>query len=252
MTSFIKKALYQLKHKFLYRITHQKQIKSNIEANKNNIDNTTIIGGSDGPTSIFIAKPDREQRKKREEEFQLKCKKLKPNGHSFEELVNYVITTYHARKLPTDSRSYIEEFRNIKSALILRERPDLVTTPMPSKPEEEQLTNQNFMVNYLNQINRRSEEAYEIEDHIFPINFEQYEILVKSRKSEGKIIINFEYIFEVFNISYQYSGKNIKREKINTCKKIVKDIYRFYGVTKEDIEQQNKRCRTYIREVESK
>lgn len=74
---------------------------------------TTIIGGSDGPTSVFVIgrnhKPSMKQRMQRAMfRFRKKWHALwiKPNPHTMGETANYIREKYDFVELPRDSKKY--------------------------------------------------------------------------------------------------------------------------------------------------
>ena len=104
----------------------------------------TIIGGTDGPTSVFIVG-------KRDDKGKVPWKQrihlffyhrrrekiiaaLKPEPHTLEEVGEYVKTRYNAVELPEDNRSYIRQRNNCKSALVQRFRPDLLGEDIKRQP----------------------------------------------------------------------------------------------------------------------
>ena len=92
-----------------------------------------IIGGADGPTSIFIAGRTRKRpitvrirnviykfRRKMIE------KKVVAGGHTLDELVQYAKNNYSLIKVDSSERKYIEQRKNLKESLILQHKPEVL------------------------------------------------------------------------------------------------------------------------------
>ena len=95
--------------------------------------NVSVIGGADGPTSIFIAgkggkvkittgirnyfgKAKMNRIKKR----------ITANPHTLEEVVGLLKREYGAVEVSHQSHNYLEQRRTLKVSLIMRHRPDLL------------------------------------------------------------------------------------------------------------------------------
>ena len=96
-------------------------------------ENVSIIGGADGPTSIFlIGNKGKRKLKERirgffyEKKRQRVKKKITANPHTLEELTDYLKREYGARELSKKSRAYQEQRKSMKEALIVRYRPELL------------------------------------------------------------------------------------------------------------------------------
>lgn len=66
----------------------------------------SIIGGADGPTSVFIA-----------------GKTITANAHTLEEVIQYLQDNYGAVEVSKELRSYQEQYKSIKESLILQHKP---------------------------------------------------------------------------------------------------------------------------------
>lgn len=187
----------------------------------------SIIGGADGPTSIFIAKKSNNKIKKIEDRRNKIINQLPIDPHSVSQLIEYIAYQYSARKANEEENSYKFAFQNIKSQLVLKYKPELVMTPQPDKLGN--YINKKKVEQYFHQIEQRNLEAANVRKEEFEINFEQYIIQVNKDEHKGMIQIDVEYNYNYFAVSY--SGQEESLEYM----KIVCDLYKYYGVSKEDI-----------------
>lgn len=201
----------------------------------------SIIGGSDGPTSIFIASKANNKfanniRKRIKEKREKKIiDNLSINPHTLKQLSRYITKKYGAYRVNERKSSYQFAYQNIKANLVLKYNPQLVHTPIPKH-----LTNYNNQLKlkkYFEQMEQRVNEAV---NTAFVIEFEQYMIEVTTPKNKGKIQIDLEYKYGTMQVSYTGSGKNKEYNKI------VQDIYYYYGVSKKDILNKTQRYQQLI------
>ena len=93
----------------------------------------SIIGGADGPTSIFIAGPSEKQPLKvriKNSIYRYKRKKVEKtivaNPHSLSETVQYAKEKYGLTETAPGNREYIEQIKCLKESLILQHEPELL------------------------------------------------------------------------------------------------------------------------------
>lgn len=143
--------------------------------------NASIIGGADGPTSIFIAgKGGKVKITTRIQNYFRKIKRsrikkrITANPHTLEEVVKWLEREYGAVEVSEKSHNYQEQRKNLKASLIMRHRPDLLGELMDLElPEGEDMKS---LKAFWEQIQERERRAMEIADDIFPIDFHIYEI----------------------------------------------------------------------------
>ncbi len=197
----------------------------------------SIIGGSDGPTSVFLTgRTGKRPLKIRIRNYFYKykrkriAKKIVPGAHSLEEVVAYAKNKYSAVEIDTTQNNYTEQRKSLKESLIITHKPkllaDMKDVPKPTDYTEESVRE------FFNQIQTRSEMISQIPDEEMPMDFHVYEI----RLDDGRMEMEIDYIWDIFGISYSGS-KNVMKE----LRKIACDLYLYYGVTKEDIENNTKR-----------
>lgn len=197
----------------------------------------SIIGGADGPTSIFIAGGSRKQPLKRRIQntiytYKRKMaeKKIVANAHTLDEVVQYAISNYDLIETDPTDWQYIEQRKNLKESLILQHKPEILGE-MQKIPRPD-ISNEKSVRKYFEKIKVRSEMIAEMPDSVIPMDFHLYKIRIGNDFLE----IAIDYIWSIFGISY--SGK---KKVIKQFKKISRDLYSYYGVSEDDIKQKTER-----------
>ncbi|MDY4671361.1 MAG: hypothetical protein SO415_15495 [Oliverpabstia sp.] len=214
------------------------------EKNKSAI---SIIGGADGPTSIFIAGRTGKMPLKvriRNVIYRFRSKraerKVVAGAHTLDELVQYARNRYNLMEIDVTERKYIEQRKNLKESLILQHKPEILGEMKDiAKPD---ISNEESVREYFRKIEERSKRIAEMPDHVIPMNFHLYEI----RIGKDSLEIAIEYIWNVLDISYSGKRKVMKR-----FKKISKDLYRYYGVSEDDIKRKTERYSSLIMALSS-
>jgi hypothetical protein len=223
--------------KILTRIRIKVRIKKNKSASS-----ISIIGGADGPTSIFIAGKSKNQMKMIEKRRSKIIAQLSSNPHTLSQLVEYITKKYGARKVSEEENRYKVTLLNVKSALVLKHRPELVSTPMPKELCD--YKNKEKVEQYFRRIQKRNLEATNIKKEEFEVKFEQYIINVNEPRRKGTIQIDVEYKYDYLGVSYSCQGERADYGKIG-C-----DIYEYYGVSKDDIAKRTDRLMQLVSCIE--
>ena len=208
-----------------------------------NAGSVSIIGGADGPTSIFIAgKGGKVKFSTRIQNCFRKIKRnriksrITANPHTLEEVVQWLKRVYGAVVVSQQSHNYLEQRNSLKASLIMRHRPDLLGELMNLEPPEGE--NVEALKEFWEQIQERERRAEEIADDIFPIDFHIYEI----RWAENdRMRIGVETVWQVFDVSFSGDKKTMK-----WLNKQLKGIYLYYGVTAEDIKNETERYKSLL------
>ena len=207
----------------------------------------SIIGGADGPTSIFIVgrtqkRPLKVRIRNTIYRFRRKLveKKVVAGEHSLDELVQYAKNSYNLIETDSSERKYIEQQKSLKESLILQHKPEILGE-MKDIPRPD-ISNEKSIREYLCKIEARSEKIAEIPDSVIPMNFHLYEI----RIGEDSLEMDVDYIWNVFGISYSGNKKVVKR-----FRKISKDLHIYYGVSEDDIKKKTKRYLSLIAALSS-
>ena len=212
-------------------------------------ENVSIIGGADGPTSIFlIGNKGKRKLKKRirgffyEKKRQRVKKKITANPHTLEELTDYLKREYGARELSKKSRAYQEQRKSMKEALIVRYRPELLGDLAQIRFPREELSGKGdfsgeeckkALEEMWKKCEQRSRRAEEIPEDVFSMDFHIYEI----RDSRGgRVQTGIETVWEQMGVSW--SGNPKRKRQLN---RVSRNIYLYYGVSEEDIKNETER-----------
>ena len=202
----------------------------------------SIIGGADGPTSVFIAgkakKKSLKEKIRQRHALRKRAKAasaIKAEPHSFDELVLYLQNKYHASELSKQSVSYQEQYKCVKESLILRYRPELLGD-LAQIPKLGGRTSSSIE-EFIRQTKLRSDAAQAVSQEQFPIDFHLYIICTQA----GRIEFAMERTWGIISCSYSGKKKEMKR-----LKAINKDVYLYYGVTEEDIRNQTDRYQELV------
>ncbi len=203
----------------------------------------SIIGGSDGPTSIFIAeKGDKVKLTARIQNYFRKIKRnrikkrITANPHTLQEVVELLKREYGAVEVSQKSHNYQEQRKNLKASLIMRHRPDLLGELMDLEmPDGEDMES---LKAFWEQTRERERRAMEIADDIFPIDFHIYEIRCPGN---GMMQVSVETVWQMLDGSCSGDKKTMKQ-----LRKLFKKIYLYYGVTAEDIKNETERYKSLL------
>ncbi len=205
----------------------------------------TIIGGADGPTSVFVAGKTGEKNLYRRlknyffnKRYQKKQRKvetsIKAEPHTLQEVVNYITEKYGATELGAFNHRFECMKKNMKVALIQKKQPNLLGEPLesfsPQNHEDEAAVKEWFK-----KLEEYQEKAINIPDDVFPADYHLYEI---NRGKVGKIHVEIDFLHGLLGGGYSGDGKALDE--------IWKDIYLFYGVTKDDIAEKTERYLSYV------
>lgn len=218
----------------------------------------TVIGGSDGPTSIFLAGGGRQKEKnlwrrwkaafrdaKRKHKRRKAEKSIKPGTHSMEELETYMTGRYGAVRVPHDDAVYVENCKNMRAALAMKYHPELVGE-RPPKPDMEALRRldeagqKKALQEYMEACTRMQERAAALSEDVMPMDYHCYEI---TPTEWSKVHIELEKVHGFISggcsasCMRRHGGKRLMREAQN----IMADIHRYYGVTEQDIKEKSER-----------
>lgn len=199
--------------------------------------NVTVIGGADGPTSVFIAgKSGKRSLKDRAGSYfyQKKrdrvAKKIVPGTHSLEEVAEYVKEKYGATEVSETAHKYVEQKKALKEGLIIQYRPDLLGDMAEITPPKEMT--KKAITQMLKLVQQRSDFIAAIPEEEMPMDYHVYEI----RLGKGRMDVNIDFKWDFLN--YSYSGN---KKEMRQLTEISKDIHIYYGVTEKDIRDNTKR-----------
>jgi len=198
----------------------------------------------DGATSYFVLSRDQKltlKQRIQKTRFQLKKKWIEKHiaaeGHTMDEVCKYVQEKYGFREVSGKSAGIQYEYEEMRASFMMTHAPELLGEY--AKHPELKGHSEEEIREFMEQIEARKEIAKKVPKENFDIDFHKFE--KKMGDNEMHIIIEKKYE----HISGGASGK----KTIKKFHKIFKDIYRYYGVTQEDIDQKTKRYETLIRRL---
>lgn len=215
-----------------------------------------IIGGSDGPTSVFVAGKQNGGRKNPLRRFRDRNRKrqymkrkaraareITPNPHTPDELAAYITEKYHAVELAWDTARVKEGFRSMKASIVRREQPELLERQGLIAPEKKQpdFADENAVREWLAYAKEYEERAASFAAPLVPMDYHIYEI--RSGIS-GSVQVELEKERGLLNVSFGSSKEEGRR-----MQEICRDIYLYYGVSREDIENETERYLLLLTEL---
>lgn len=207
----------------------------------------SIIGGADGPISVFIAgrtqkRPLKVRIRNIIYRFRRKLveKKVVAGEHTLDELVQYAKSSYNLIEIDSFERKYIEQQKSLKESLILQYKPE-VLGEMKDIPKPD-ISNEESVREYFYKIKTRSEMIAEMPDNVIHMNFHLYEI----RIGDDSLEMEIDYIWNIFGISYSGNKKVMKQ-----FEKISKNLYIYYGVSEDDIKKKTERYLSLVTALSS-
>ena len=199
---------------------------------KKTADNIRIIGKSDGPTSVFIAGKDKKKtlRQKIEKsmyDFRRKrvIKFLRADSHSVDEVADYVVRELGYTEVSSSDETYQTEYSNMRASFLFQ------------RPQQ---WDEKSVMEFMKQIEQRTEAARAVPKTEFDIDFHLY------RKTgwDFEMSISIEKTYESFSGSASGSTRVMRRYGADFRK-----VYRYYGVSQEDIRQHTKRFEEVVRQL---
>ncbi len=210
---------------------------------RKNARGVSVIGGADGPTSVFIAgnvgKPSLNERIKRYF-YRRKRKRIErmitANPHTLEEVIGYLQDTYGAVEVSKQSHAYMEQHKCLKESLILQHKPellgDMAELKRPTDYDEKSLQE------FWKSLELRRQKAESIPDEMIPMDLHLYRIILPE---VGEMHFSIETVWSIFGSSYSGSKEGMKQ-----MHQISKAVYLYYGVTEEDIRNKTDRYTSLV------
>ena len=202
----------------------------------------SIIGGADGPTSVFVAGrkkgvPIKHRIQNRIYKWKRKrtARMITAGERTLSEVVVYAVKKYNAIEIDITQRKYAAQKNCLKESLISRYKPELfgelkeVIRPDDYTPKTVKVLQDQFRA--------RMEMVEAITDEQMPMDFHLYEISI----GNGRLEMEIDYHWNIFGISYSGSKNDMKQ-----MEKIAKDLYLYYGVSEEDIRNKSERYHSLL------
>lgn len=203
----------------------------------------TMIGGADGPTSVFVIKKNPKLTLRQKiEKLKYKMKRtyvertLKAESHSMDEVMEYIVNVHGFIEL--DNNDVQQEYKEMRASFIMQYEPELLGeyATMPKLRSE----SQEDIQAHIKQFEERQQRAMEIPVTEFDIDFHKFQIPFDDINDNMHITIEKKF-------AYIGGGVSGNKKIMKRFKRIYKDVYRYYGVTSEDIRSKSKRYEQVVR-----
>ena len=203
----------------------------------------TIIGGADGPTSVFLIKknPKLTLRQKLEK-LKYKIKRtyvertIKSNSHSLDEVMDYIVNVHGFVEIEGDQVR--QEYNEMRASFIMQYEPELLGE-YDTMPQLKSESKEDIMA-HIGEIQKRQQRAMEIPTEKFEIDLHRFQISFDDINDNMHIIVEKRF-------AYIGGGASGNKKEMKRFHKIFKDVHRYYGVTSEDIEKKSKRYEEVVR-----
>lgn len=210
----------------------------------------TVIGGADGPTSVFIVGKSKRKGlqgikdRARNSLYQKRREKIKAqiiaNPHSIEEVISYIQTKYHAVEQSESSSAFKEQRKCCKQNLVQKYQPELIGESFKLEPPD--IEDEQSVRDFLKRADALQEKAANVPEELFPMDYHIYQIKVENL---GEIEFEIEMCHDYFS-AISSCGRKGNMKKV---RRIVKDIYRYYGVSEQDIAENSERYMSLVAEL---
>ena len=202
-----------------------------------------MIGKSDGSTAVTVIKRNSKLTwKQKLEKCKYKIKRayvehtIKAKGHSLDEVIDYIVNVFGFVELDKDEVRF--ERDGLRASFIMQYAPQLLgeyaTMPRLKSESKEDIEA------HIKQFQVRQQRAMEVPVSEFDIDFHKFQISYEDINDNMYIIVEKRF-------AYIGGGVSGDKKVMRRFHRIFKDVYRYYGVTAEDIENKSKRYEQVIR-----
>lgn len=205
----------------------------------------SVIGGADGPTSVFLAggkgsKGTLKQRIQRRLYTLRKnriAKALKANPHTMDEVIEYARSKWGYTDISRESNEYQTEYIQMRASFLLMYQPELLGD-LKERPKLE-AHDEESIKHFMTLMDQRQKAAEEIPAELFDIDLCILEINEEELNSTLSFEKNYEYI------GGSASGKS--KRAMKRYHRAFRDIYQYYGVSQSDIDNRTKRYEDVVK-----
>ena len=162
---------------------------------------------------------------------------IKATAHNIDEVGNYIKNVYGFVEINKNSDEFRTEYKSMRASYIMMYAPELLGTlaPYPELAGEDTKDMKKFM----EQIELRQKAAENIPPELFDIDLHIFE--KEEADFRMRLIIESKYDY----IGASTSGGS--KLMVKKFRKIYRSIYRYYGVTQEDIDKKSIRYEKLIK-----
>ena len=210
---------------------------------KKNASAVSVIGGADGPTSVFLLKRNSKLTLKQKlHKFKYNMKKayvektLKAGAHTMDEVMEYLVKVHGFTELGKEELE--EEYNEMRASFLIQHASELLReyAELPKLKSE----SQEDLLEYMRHAQERVQKAKEIPTTEFDIDFHKFQI------SFEDINDNIHFLFEK-RFGYIGGGASGNKKILKRFHKLDKEIHRYYGVTEEDMRTKSQRYKDVVR-----
>ena len=197
-------------------------------------ENITIIGHADGPTSVLLAGKEHVSKRNFKQKWQKyiydrKKKRIerhiRADGHSMEEVAEYLKDIIGCKELDQATEAYQEEYREMRASYIMQYAPELLGE-YAKYPQLESQDAEGFQ-KFQEAMELRRQKAEKVPKEVFDIDLR----ILEREETDLTVRVSLECKYSYIGMSASGSKKKMKK-----FKKWGKEIWRYYGVTQEDID----------------
>lgn len=203
----------------------------------------TIIGGADGPTSVFLIKKNvKLTLRQKLEKYRYKLKRafvertIKANSHSLDEVIEYIVNVHGFVEIEGDQVN--QEYNVMRASFIMQYAPELLGE-YATMPQLKSESKEDIMA-HIREFQERKQRAMEIPIEKFDIDFHKFQVPFDDINDNMHIIIEKRF-------SYIGGGVSGNKKEMRRFHRIFKEVYKYYGVSSEDIEKKTKRYEQVVR-----
>lgn len=204
----------------------------------------TRIEGSDGPTAVFVAGRNKGKisLKHRIQRFINKSRRnhigktIKAEAHTLDQVCEYIVNVLGYREIDSNLPEYQEEYNELRASYILQYKPELLGE-LANIPDLTEHTEE-AIKEYLNLMKSRQEVAKSIPVELFDIDFHKF--IKEDGDNEAHFIIEKTK-------NYIGGGASGNTFTIRKHSREFKQVYRYYGVSQEDIDKKTERFEEVVR-----
>ena len=161
---------------------------------------------------------------------------IKANSHSMDEVMEYIVKIHGFVELDKDE--VYQEYNEMRASFIMKYASELLGeyATMPQLKSESQKDIQE----HIKQFQDRQQKAMEIPKEQFDIEFHKFQIPFDDINDNIHITVEKRF-------AYIGAGASGSKKVMKRFQRIYKDVYRYYGVSKEDIENKSERYEQVVR-----
>lgn len=207
------------------------------------ISSTTMIEGADGPTAVFVIKKNAKLTLRQKiEKLKYKIKRIyvertiKAKSHTIDEVMEYIVNVHGFVELAKDEVQ--QEYNEMRASFIMQYASELLgeyaTIPRLKSDSQEDIQA------HIKQFQDRQQRAIEIPTAEFDIDFHKFQISFDDINDNIHITVEKRF-------AYIGGGASGNKKVMKRFQRIYKDVYRYYGVSNEDIKDKSERYEQLIR-----